>query len=98
MRGDPEFAALLADRGIGEPDVRALGFVADEHGYGLSEGTPLPFEQAQSFALVVVLAACDDVAEGTTTWEALVDDDANSGAPRGEAASFWSYVRARFSP
>lgn len=94
---ESDTGSALAARGITDDDVRALGFMADEYGYGLGPGTSLPFDQAQSFAYVVLLS-CDELAAGTTTQSALVDDDVMSGAAPSDASAFWSYATGRFCP
>ncbi|MGY1777740.1 hypothetical protein ACI8AV_17920 [Geodermatophilus sp. SYSU D00804] len=77
--------------------VRQLGTKADETGYGLAPGTPLPFEQAQSFAAIIV-PVCDKVADGQTTWSAQTAQDVADGAPPTDAREMNGYLRDVFCP
>lgn len=94
---DTSTADFLASRGVTDSMVRQLGYMADATGYGLSPGTPLPFDQAQNFAFVIV-GVCDEVAGGRTTWASEVDRDVASGAPLGDAQQMNGYLRDVFCP
>ncbi|WP_460735717.1 hypothetical protein [Nocardioides ginkgobilobae] len=93
--GDGSVATELAEFGYTRSDVVALGLIADDTGYGLSPGTPLPYDMAENFAYVIALS-CRDLDRGRTTVGALIDDDVSMGAPPSQAQRFWSYVTSRF--
>lgn len=87
----------LADRGITAEQVIELGRLADATGYGLSPDSPLSFQQAQDFAVVIV-GLCDDVASGATTWQAQIEQDVADGAPRDDAVLMNNFLRNSFCP
>jgi hypothetical protein len=95
--GDPELGAYLAGRGVDDSLVRRLGAMADMTGYGLSPGNPLPFEQAQGFA-VAIIDRCNQVSSGQITWNEAVNEDVIDGAPVSHAQQMNSFLRGTFCP
>ncbi|MGY2005295.1 hypothetical protein [Blastococcus sp. SYSU DS1024] len=95
--GSPELRNYLAGRGVDDSLVRQLGAMADITGYGLSPGNPLPFEQAQGFA-VAIIDRCDEVSSGQITWSDAVNEDVGDGAPVSDAQQMNSYLQSTFCP
>lgn len=109
VEGDPDVPAepspevdtsiqdALDERGVTDDEVRRLGAMADRTGYGLGPGTTLPFDQAQNFAVVLILT-CDQVAAGELTWDDAIAADVSTGAPQGAAREMNGYLRDVFCP
>ncbi|MGY1737015.1 hypothetical protein [Geodermatophilus sp. SYSU D00684] len=95
--GSEAIAEFLASRGVTESMIRQLGAKADATGYGLSPGTPLPFDQAQNFAAIMV-SVCDKVTSGQTTWSAQIAEDVAARAPLADSQEMNGYLRDVFCP
>jgi hypothetical protein len=93
--GDPELGAYLTRRGVDDTLVRQLGGIADMTGYGLSPGNPLPFEQAQGFA-VAIIDRCDQVLSRQITWSDAVNEDVIDGARVSDAQRMNSFLQGTF--
>lgn len=94
---DTSIQDALAERGVTDDMVRRLGAMADSTGYGYGPGTTLPFDQAQNFA-VAVLVTCDQVVARTLTWDQAIRDDMSTGAPAGAAEKMNGYLRDVYCP
>jgi hypothetical protein len=95
---DTSVQDFLASRGVTDDMVRQLGAMADLTGYGLDKDTPLPFDQAQDFASLIVSRVCDEVASGALTWEQSIAQDVATGAPVGDAQQMNGDMREVFCP
>ncbi|MGY1813974.1 hypothetical protein [Blastococcus sp. SYSU D00820] len=83
--------------GVSDQLVRQLGQVAGDTGYGLTRGVPLAFEDAQSFA-VVMIDNCRDLHAGTVTVQGMIDRDVSDGAPVADARAMADFLERIFCP
>jgi hypothetical protein len=92
-----ESSSELSGLGLTPEDVRRLGAVADETGYGYGPGTTLPYDAAYDLALGLT-AVCESVASGETSWSDQVLVDVGDGAPVDDAITFNGYLEDDFCP
>jgi len=93
---DGSVETRLAAAGVSDALVCELGARADGAGYGL-DGRATTFAQRQDFA-VVMAQTCAEVASGYRSWEQVIDDDVDQGAPPTSASRLYSYLRTAFCP
>lgn len=93
---DGSVEARLVDAGVTDAMVCALGEVSDASGYGL-DNRATTFEERQGFAMIV-LENCHEAASGYMTWDEIINDEIDQGAPRHAATELNSYLRDVYCP
>jgi hypothetical protein len=83
--------------GISDQLVSQLGQVAGDTGYGLTRGVPLAFDDAQSFA-VVMIDNCRELNSGTVSTEQMISRDVSDGAPVADARAMAAFLQQTFCP
>ena len=93
---DGSIEVRLAQARVTDAMVCALGEISDASGYGLDDRATT-FEERQGFAMIV-LESCRESASGYATWDEIIDDDVDQGAPRPAAAKLNGYLRDVYCP
>ncbi|WP_336873995.1 hypothetical protein [Rhodococcus qingshengii] len=93
---DGSVEARLAQARVTDAMVCALGEISDAAGYGL-DNRATTFEERQGFAMIV-LESCREAASGYLTWDEIIDNDVEQGAPRPAAIKLNGYLRDVYCP